>query len=187
METPILNPEQPTTFETAAPNYAGFWIRTGATVIDFLVYLPLIALGFYNLMTIKSLALQLGLTLIMALYKPFMEYKYGGTLGKLALKIKVVNTDLESISIPKAILRYALWIPGQILSLVGIVLLFSNPDFEFATTFTEASQMQNESASPILSFLFGLLVFISCLAVAFDDQKRALHDRIAGTYCIAKD
>jgi hypothetical protein len=29
--------------------YAGFWIRVGATFIDFLAYSPIIALNFYNL------------------------------------------------------------------------------------------------------------------------------------------
>lgn len=33
--------------------YAGFWIRFGAALVDGLVFIPLIALSYYNLFSLK--------------------------------------------------------------------------------------------------------------------------------------
>lgn len=36
----------------------------------------------------------------------------------------------------------------------------------------------------VASIVSGLILFIGYIMIAFDDQKRGLHDRIAGTYVI---
>lgn len=73
--------------------FAGFWIRVGATIVDILVMLPFVGLSFYILLVLKSLPLMIVITVIMAAYKPLMEYQYGATLGKMAVGIKVVNEE----------------------------------------------------------------------------------------------
>ena len=66
--------------------YAGFWIRVGAAIIDSFVMIPIIAISFYNLLSLKSVILLYILTLISAVYKPLMEWRYGATVGKMAVK-----------------------------------------------------------------------------------------------------
>ncbi|MBK8392708.1 MAG: RDD family protein [Saprospiraceae bacterium] len=53
------------------------------------------------------MALVIGILLMC--YKPFMEFQYGATLGKMAVKLKVVNLDFEKITLSQSIIRY---IPG---------------------------------------------------------------------------
>ena len=170
--------------DTNQPKWAGFWIRVGATLIDILVYLPLIGLNMYNLYVLKSLPLQLIITAIMLAYKPFMEYKYGATLGKMAVKIKVVNSNLESISLGQSIIRYSPWLLGQVFSIIGTVLLFQHSDFEIASGMMEMGLLQQEVISPIYNYISSAVLLISVVVVAFQAKKQGLHDLLAGTYCI---
>jgi len=116
-----------------APNsYAGFWMRFGALLIDGLVLIiPIYGLMFfffYSRLEAGGAAPQeppmmamvgiLFLTVILPwLYYAMMESgKNQGTLGKMALGIKVTNMDGGKISFLKATGRYF----GKIIS--GIVL-----------------------------------------------------------------
>ena len=60
--------------------YAGFWIRVLAAIIDSFVLLPFAFLYLLVLVGINSLALTLVGLLLSACYKPFMEFKYGAIL-----------------------------------------------------------------------------------------------------------
>ena len=98
--------------------YAGFWIRLGAAVIDTLVLFPIISLSIYNQFDMKSLALLYVFTVLSALYKPLMEWRFGATLGKMACKIKVVNEELRPISIDQSFGRYIPWGISAIIQLM---------------------------------------------------------------------
>jgi uncharacterized RDD family membrane protein YckC len=166
--------------------FAGFWIRVGASFIDFFVYLPLIGLNMYNLYILKSLPLQLIISLILFLYKPFMEYKYGATLGKMAVQIKVVSNDLNQISMAQSILRYIPWIISQAISTYGTIVLFLHPDFKILTGLYDVGNLQKELINPGINMIGSTFLFISCIIVGFSDNKKGLHDMIANTYCIYK-
>jgi uncharacterized RDD family membrane protein YckC len=169
-----------------ADKWAGFWIRVGASFIDFLVYLPLIGLNFYNVYRLKSLSFQLIIDLILILYKPVMEYKYGATVGKMAVKIKVVNYEFGQISISQAIIRYIPLGLGQLFSIAGTIILFQNPDFLAATTMLDIGTLQKETLAPVLNYITSFISIISCLVVAFSLKKQGLHDMLAKTYCVNK-
>ena len=114
---------------TALPGslaYAGFWIRTGAQVLDFIIlYVVLFAigfvlvltpttpdtkdLGFYGLLMLLQYAIAIG-------YEVFFIGKYGATPGKMACRIKVVNPDGGRVSYMKALGRFF----GKLLS--GLIL-----------------------------------------------------------------
>jgi uncharacterized RDD family membrane protein YckC len=138
-----------------AMEYAGFWIRFGAIIIDGIIMwivnmilsIPfefiggasfekptvLVATGFFTLL------IQM---VIPAVYDIWFVGKYGATPGKMACKIKIVTSDGGKVSYARALGRhFAKWISG----------------------FT---------------------LMIGYLMAAFDDQKRALHDRICDTRVI---
>lgn len=167
--------------------WAGFWVRVGASFIDFLVYSPLIAFNMYNLYMLKNLPIQLLVNIIMILYKPFMEYKYGATLGKMAVKIKVVNKNYKSISLSQSLVRYSPWILGQIFSIYSTILLFQHPEFISSTEWMEVGNLQNKIIPPAFNVISSLILFISCIIVGFTQKKQGLHDMMAGTYCIYKE
>jgi len=187
MENQLLDNELISNEVNLEVKWAGFWIRVGASFIDFFVYLPLVGVNMYNLYMLKSLPLQLLITLTMIFYKPFMEFRYGATLGKMAVKLKVVNKDYNKISLLQAILRFSPWLLGQLFSIYSTILLFQNPGFIDTNSWTEVGTLQNQIISPIYSSLCSFVMIISCVVVGFSNTKQGLHDMIAGTYCIYKD
>jgi uncharacterized RDD family membrane protein YckC len=142
-----------------ALNYAGFWIRFGAKLIDGLILgvvigLPVLAFvlltmrkgGGASQITSAMMGFQLGLQLMANLltiaYYTFMQGKYGATLGKMACGLKVVRSDGSSLTYGRAFGR------------------------------------------ALAEILSGLICYIGYIIAAFDGQKRALHDHIADTRVI---
>jgi uncharacterized RDD family membrane protein YckC len=132
--------------------YAGFWTRFGAVFVDGLI------LGGFNILTNAlmipairgntnaALGIQLGVMCINIAaglsYETLMIGKYGATVGKMALKIKVVTGEGGKVSYLRALGRY------------------------FA------------------KMVSGMILMIGYLMAAFDDEKRALHDRMCDTRVI---
>jgi uncharacterized RDD family membrane protein YckC len=164
--------------------YAGFWIRTGASLIDLVVYLPIIGINIYNLNSLKSLPLQIFTTVLLMVYKPWMEFQYGSTLGKMAVRVKVVSRDSDSISIQQAVIRNAPGFASQILAMITTVLLFMHPDFQTVSSMDEVANLEDRVFTSVPEYVITSFYMISCFAVAFNANKQALHDSMAGTFCI---
>ena len=169
--------------------YAGFWTRVGASIVDMLVFIPLIGLSMYILLVLKSLPLILVITLIMAVYKPLMEYQYGATLGKMAMGIKVINDDGGMLTPNQAIIRYSPWLISNIINVLFTIEMFGLGSFEEVSGFMEYIAFTQEYSSTLtmLNSIAGWLVILSVLVLLFNKQKQAFHDKIAKTYCIHKD
>ncbi len=150
-------------------NYAGFWIRLAAKLIDMIVLTVVIMVigfvlfgGLFTLMMDPQKMEQQDPAAMMAFmgayfgfiavniglqvgYNAIMVWKWGGTLGKLAVGIKVVREDGASITLGRAIGR------------------------AFA------------------DMLNGFACHFTYLMVAFDEpQKRSLQDHICGTRVVNK-
>jgi len=164
--------------------WAGFWVRVGATLIDLLALGPIIILNLFNLMSIKSLVLQLLLDLVVIAYKPFMEYKYGATFGKRSMNLKVVNQNFEKISLQQAVLRsYPSWLT-QVISIPTNILLYQHANFESADSFIRIASIQADVMPSFINSSLSFVCVISILVVAFTSKKQGLHDMIAKTYCV---
>lgn len=136
-----------------AMEYAGFWIRFAAKLIDGLIIgVPLMILFFIFLFPAMAsgqapeelgimfqLIFQLVSYVISGIYTIFFVGKYGATPGKMACKLRVVSAEGEKISYGRATGRFF----AEILS--------------------------------------GLICNIGYIIAAFDEQKRSLHDHIAST------
>ena len=96
--------------------YAGFWIRLGSILLDFLFLIPITILILY----INNLQLHFYFfTIIPSLlfgfwYNVYLVQKYGGTPCKLISGIKIIKLNGENIEWKEAILRYII--------LFGIIL-----------------------------------------------------------------
>ena len=140
-------------------NYAGFWIRFGAKLIDGLIFMVVLGIPFFifmfrNIMStgpgqppgFGQLGLQLGAQLVFYVasigYNTFFLGKFGATPGKMACGLKVVSADGAKIT--------------------------------YARSFGRA----------MAEILSGLICDIGYIIAAFDSQKRALHDHIANTRVI---
>ena len=166
--------------------YASFWNRVGATLVDGLIFIPVVGLNYYNMYYSKSIFLMLILSVVYIIYKIYMEGQYGATFGKMALKIKIIDQNRESINFEKSVMRNSLYIIGAILGVMVNYNLFTHPDFIDATTFLDMGMIQQEIGYgffEILNGLFGLVILISILFV-LAENRQALHDRFANTFCI---
>jgi len=140
-------------------DYAGFWIRFVAKIIDGLIVGVIFGIPFalimfrgllsggppqvQNWMTYFTAApWQILETVIGVLYAGFFVGKFGATPGKMALGLKVVTPEGLPISYGRAFGR---------------------------------------AAAEVLS---RLICFIGYIIAGFDQQKRALHDHIASTRVI---
>lgn len=132
--------------DTLEHEYAGFWIRLAAYILDGIVLACVSALldALFGAKIFKSpLWLDLTEKLIALAYYVVLTVIYGQTLGKMAVGIRVIRQDGKPNT----------W---------GAILL-------------------REIVGKPLSFL---ILGIGFLMIAFDRQKRALHDRLAKTYVV---
>ena len=164
--------------------FAGFWIRVAASLLDSLLLSPILFLGVYNMMAWKSLPLYLVLQLIVLIYKPLMEVKYGATIGKMMTKIKVVTTDYQDINLQQSLNRYLFYFANSFMGLIGGFMLFIEKDFAPLTDFYEIIELQAKISTPEIDQFLGLLVFVSCIFCIADPLKQTLHDKIAKTYVV---
>ena len=119
--------------------YVGFWRRGGALMIDgvimYLLQLPIgILFGIGSAFTSSEgdgspgvmLALIIPMYILQfllpALYYILMNGKYGATLGKKAVGIKIVMSDGEPITYGRAIGRYFAYILSGIILYIGYIM-----------------------------------------------------------------
>jgi len=166
---------------------AGFWIRVLAFLIDGLVFSPVFALSLINMLQVKSLLLLFVILLPELIYKPFMEAFYGATLGKMALKIRVIDPHGNNLTLGKAYVRSFLPIlVPVVLSFAVLFSLFLTPGFERASSFEEIDELMT-LGNPLLSFLDDIatwVLVIDVVVVPFSSRKRAIHDMMAGSFCV---
>lgn len=165
---------------------AGFWVRFGASIIDSLVFIPVMVLSFWNMYSLKSMPLMISLCAVGMIYKPFMESSYGATLGKMSFGLKVIDDNGNMLTLFRAYVRFLPNLISVLLNLVSSIILFSSPAFQSATTLMEMGQAQPRGIINLFQFLVNLLIVIDCVFVAFTFRKRALHDMLAGSYCVYK-
>lgn len=185
MNEPILD-EDLTQSEVSLNDvkFAGFWIRVGASLVDFLILLPILLIGVYNSLNYKSIPLMLLLTMIGFLYKPYLEWKKGGTFGKLILGLRVVDYALKNISLDQAFRRYFPWIISYIISLIIDVNTFLSPEFQNIENFSDLALLTQESPLDSINSFYSIIFLVLVGSLIFDPRKQGVHDKYAGTYCI---
>jgi uncharacterized RDD family membrane protein YckC len=166
---------------------AGFWVRVGASIIDSLIFIPIMVLGFWNMYSLKSTTLLVLISLPGLLYKPLMESFFGATLGKMSCKIKVINDEGKKLSLFNAYIRFFPFLLSAGVTLAGQIILFLSPQFQSVKSWTQLSQAQQGSFLDVIRYPVSILVLIDCVVVAFTFRKRALHDMMAESFCVYKE
>lgn len=151
---------------TGSTEYAGFWIRFGAWMIDYIILTIistiLIVIGGVTA-GVSGMVEQLeqsgepdpaviagvlifyaAIFVIVFGYKIVMVGKWGATVGKMAVGLKVITADGGKVSYMRATGR----------------------------AFAE--------------ILSGMILYIGYIIAGFDDEKRSLHDHICGTRVVFK-
>jgi uncharacterized RDD family membrane protein YckC len=166
---------------------AGFWIRVGASIIDYLIFIPIVILSTWNIFSFKSTVMLVLISLPGFIYKPFMESFFGATLGKMSCKIKVIDDKGNKLSLFGAYARFFPFLLSAGIALAGQLIVFSSPQFQSAESWLEIGQAQQGNFLDPISKIVGLLVVIECIFAAFTFRKRALHDMLAESFCVYKE
>lgn len=173
------------------PRFANFGNRLGAALLDFLCTLPIFGTVMYFTIFAPSWNNYLLAMIVAMLYKPVMEGQFGATLGKMILKLRVVQHGGEKITWAQAFTRYIPWLIGNVLALWAAHDVFMFPGMEDVTSFTEYIEITQEyqmengfSMKSIISSIAGWLPLVSALFLLGSDRKQALHDRLAETYVV---
>ena len=141
-----------------AMNFAGFWIRFGAKLIDgviiwvvqmaaMLLFGPMLGLNFFSSEPPTNFSFLILYPFLFAasiFYSVWFVGKYGATPGKLALGLKIVTSSGEPVTYMKALARFFAEMVSAIICYVGYIM------------------------------------------AAFDEQKKSLHDQICDTRVIRK-
>lgn len=114
--------------------YAGFWPRLGAILIDSIVLAPVIAVSFWTLTASRTTALliEVPLALAFSFYSIYFIGRWGQTVGKMALKIRVVRLDGGNVGFTRAFYRHAIDLVFSVItSALTIYALMSVTDNEY--------------------------------------------------------
>ena len=173
-------------------NYAGFWRRLSALLLDTLIMSPLIAFvlwGSENFRLFNLYYLVPG-TLFGFFYSVYLVQRFGGTPGKRLMKVRIVKVGGEQITYREAMLRY---IPEWLLSIgssVGLVIAaFHLTDVQYFSAPSIAERMQMlESATPpwygAMHLVLNIWIWSEFIVMLTNKKRRAIHDFIAGTLVI---
>lgn len=127
--TPKANLDNGDSMGSTSRQYAGFWIRTLAAIIDSIIMLiitwPLLYL-FYGADFITSESLIKGTADVIISYifpivfSVVLWMKFGGTPGKRMLGLKVIDEQTgQYLSLGKSLLRYVGYLVSTIALLIG--------------------------------------------------------------------
>lgn len=87
----------------AVADYAGFWIRFAATMIDAVIFA--IVQSILEIFLGTGVIAQIIYTVLMWVYAVYMIVTYQATLGKMALGLRVERTNGDRVTYKRAILR----------------------------------------------------------------------------------
>jgi len=174
--------------------YAGFWRRFGAYLVDFVVFIPIIALVYFLGEKSRMFYLYWFLPgiLIGLWFHVYLVYRYGGTPGKLFLKVRIAMTDGSPVTIKAAAMRHLVLFVLNVASSIGLLIstMSMTDDLYFSLGYLARGQKMVALAPPwygIVSILIQVWIWGEFVTMLFNKKRRAVHDFIAGTVVIKSE
>ena len=172
--------------------FVGFWKRVLAALVDLAVMWPfhrvasLVAVWSVQHRNILPSVLWWAAWQITWLW---LVVRFGGTPGKLAIRVRIVDRAGEFLSWRRAIRRI---VPGLLLGLNYFIMMAATasgyPESATPQSWSELGPLMGEHAGAYLLGFAVLRYFIiaDIGAILFNKRKRAIHDFIAGSYVITR-
>jgi uncharacterized RDD family membrane protein YckC len=182
METEILDDNNYNKIRNV--EYATFLDRFLAAILDFFITIGPLGYLMYLGYTGKNLVLLLLATILGMLYKPLMEGIWGATLGKMIMKVTMVDSDFDQIDLGQSLLKNAIYIVNSLIGLLGQFWVAGTDKFKEAEGFLEAMSAGEGSPYGTISLIWVLVMLVSIFAMLGSSTKQTLHDRLASTYCV---
>lgn len=159
--------------------YNTFWPRLVATIIDSIVFIVLgMVIAIIPVENNKSnfIIVQLLYSLLPLTYFVICHGKYGYTIGKKMMNIKVTRVDEKNlIGYGRAFYRESVWFLTNMALIVYLIMENQNSD----TIETNALRIGFYT-----SIVWSLLELVTML---MNEKRRAIHDFIAGSVVIKTD
>ena len=177
---------------TDAPlQYAGFWRRFAAALVDALIFLPVFLVvwvlgSHYRLFLlywlVPSLAISLG-------YHVYLVVRYGGTPGQRLMGVKIVLCDGAAVTPKAAMLRISIEFGlGVLLQLAWVCAALRMPDGLFHALEASVREQRLAALVPVwhrpVSLLSAIWEWSEFVVLLFNQKRRGLQDFMAGTVVI---
>ena len=173
--------------------YASFWQRFAAAWIDVFVLVPLVFLQFWLESISKTAAIVIVVPMIASYcaYTIYCHGRFGQTVGKHAMGIRVVRTTGERIGWSEAWLRSSVDVVFAFLEVVAsYVALAAIPDAEYYGVgwMQRAVNLQDHRPAWLGWTVVATQIWVwsEVVVMLFNKRRRALHDFIAGTIVVAE-
>ena len=163
-------------------NYASRWARFLALIVDDLVVIgvPLALwhwehVGANPLDPRENLAQFIGASVVFVLYYVAPTAVFGATLGKAALRIRVVRADGSKPGVRAALIREILvrWLEHAVT--VGLV-------YALGSVLVDSRNL----AAGLSAIGGGLVTLAFVYRILFDERRQGWHDKAAGTFVVKK-
>jgi uncharacterized RDD family membrane protein YckC len=179
-------------WRAATPPYATFWQRFGAIWVDVLVFLPIVVAAVYAQSNSKNVAFAWAIVgpAIHCAYDIYFHARFGQTIGKRAMKIRVVRTDGGPIGWREAWLRSSVNVLLAAFACVGSTValsLISDADY-YGADWMDRARKLHELQPPWLVWserATTVWVWSEVAVMLMNRRRRALHDFLAGTIVIS--
>jgi uncharacterized RDD family membrane protein YckC len=159
--------------------YKTFANRFLAGIIDGLIFIPFFIIGemFFADKYTSQLWLNLSETVLYTVYVVVGHGKYGQTIGKKVMKIKVLDLEESNlIGYKRAIIRESIWILISLSLSVYFIM-----DSDGASLNGQDEIARHDNISTMVSFAWLAAELITMLT---NNKRRALHDFMAGSVVI---
>ncbi len=167
--------------------FAKFWTRFGAMLIDGLITIIIILpVTYFNVIQWKIPWVYIVTSLLTIVYKPFMEYEYGATLGKMAVGIKVVGHQFQKVTLKEELRRVSFYIVPNIIQQVLTLNFYFSHQLDSIQHYKDYNDyiVNSNPALYILNIIVIFLLIVDTITFLSNPQNRSLHDLYAGTYVI---
>lgn len=174
--------------------YVGFWKRFCAGCADTIILIP----PTFLLVWLESFGISFAMLIavpfsfLFAIYNVYFNARFGGTLGKLAVGIRIAKPNGTSVGWPEAWKRSSVDLAFALLFLEFDIqaLRAVDPDLYYTTHWLDLPALLEYYYPPaynLVYMLFMLWALSELFVLLFNDRKRAIHDFIAGTVVIKKE
>ncbi|MBI1925718.1 RDD family protein [Candidatus Poribacteria bacterium] len=170
---PLLKPAD-------SPKYQTFGQRFLAGIVDALVFLPLTPLYFYIYSPSRDYRLVIAYMILTFplgwVYTIWMHGKYGQTLGKMALKVKVMDAVEQPITYRHALIREAIPLALSLITLT--ISIFDIIEIK------KYDAMQQSQHFMWLNWVSVGWLLLEVTTMFTNGRRRAFHDYLAGTVVV---
>jgi uncharacterized RDD family membrane protein YckC len=172
--------------------YVGFWRRLAAYGIDFAILLPYGLLNKQLLHTSRVaylVSMVIGI-LIGIVFEVYLVKRFGGSPGKLIMRMRIAKLDGSPVGYRQASIRYSVLFLINVLMTTGWLMgLFSMTDLEYAAFASSRVPVRTlELLAPSwyqpLQTAGGIWVWGEFLVLLTNKKRRALHDFLAATVVV---